>query len=80
MNPDFLFIYLFIFASLSLSLFSLLLSFLFAMNREQPNYNTTHYPYKTEPRFQPFTENPVQTEDFVNPTYRSIGLDEREKR
>jgi hypothetical protein len=50
------------------------------MNREQQNYNnTTHYPYQTEPRFQPFAENNL-AEDYVNPTYRSIGLDEREKR
>lgn len=51
------------------------------MNREQQNYNNTvHYPYTAEPRFQSFPENPIPAEDFSNPTYRSIGLDEREKR
>ncbi|KAI8080452.1 velvet factor-domain-containing protein [Thamnidium elegans] len=49
--------------------------------KEQQNYNNTvHYPYTAEPRFQSFPENPIPTEDFSNPTYRSIGLDEREKR
>lgn len=51
------------------------------MNRDQPNYsNTTHYPYpQTEPRFQQFADNSLN-EEYTNPTYRSIGLDEREKR